>query len=208
MEVEQARQRILAAALELFDSLPYDKVSLRKVAARAGFSPASIYNYYRDKDALYLDVLKAGFQILLESFRDAVDLEHPSRSLEELIRRFYAFSRDYPSYYDLMFTLPVPKYLDYVGTDMEQAAWDEKTVAVANIRLAEQVVRAGVAKGEFRPDVSPATASLVLLAIAHGIISLHRSGVLPELDLEVEEAYSRSIRLAVEALAFPRTSRD
>ncbi|MCL6615512.1 MAG: TetR/AcrR family transcriptional regulator [Firmicutes bacterium] len=189
-EVEQSKRRILDAALELFNSLTYDQVSMRKVAARAGCSPATIYNYYRNKDALYLDVLKTGFEILLESFRAGVDLERPRDSVREMIRRLHAFSRDYPTYYDLMFTLPVPKYLDYVGTDMEQVAWDEKTVAIANLSLAEEVIRAGVGKGEFPADVDPPAAALTLLAAAHGVISLERSGVLAEVGVEGDAAYA------------------
>jgi len=88
-----------------------------------------------------------------------------------------------------MFTLPVPKYLDYVGTDMEQVAWDEKTVAIANLALAEEVIRTGAEKGDF-PKVDPPAAALALLAAAHGVISLHRSGVLAEVGLEGDAAYA------------------
>ncbi len=189
-EIERSKHRILQAALELFDSETYDQVSIRKVAARAGYSPAAIYNYYRNKDALYLDVLKTGFEVLLESLKAGVDLRHPAAGVREMARRLYAFSLQYPAYYDLMFTLPVPKYLDYVGTEMEQVALDEKTVAVANLRLAESLIQAGVEKGEFPQGLDAPAVALALLAVAHGVISLHRSGVLAELDLEGEAAYT------------------
>jgi len=189
-EVERTKRRILEAALDLFNSHTYAEVSMRKVAARAGFSPAAIYNYYRNKDALYLDVLRSGFEMLHRSFLDGLDPEHPAAGLRHMAYRLYEFSRSHPTCYDLMFTLPVPKYLDYVGTDMEATAFDEKTVAVANFHLAEDVIRAGVLKGEFKQDLDPARAALTLLAGAHGVISLARSGVLAELGLEDEAAYA------------------
>lgn len=189
-EVGRSKRRILEAALELFNGQTYDQVSMRKVAARAGYSPAAIYNYYRNKDALYLDVLQTGFQILLDSFRSGIDLERPAESMREMVRLLYAFSLQYPTYYDLMFTLPVPKYLDYVGTEMEQVALDEKVIAETNLHLAEEVVRAGVEKGVFAPAADPPTAALAVLAAAHGVISLHRSKVLAELGLEGEAAYA------------------
>jgi len=189
-EVERAKRGILEAALDLFNVQTYDQVSMRKVAARAGYSPAAIYNYYRNKDALYLDVLQTGFQILLDTFRAAIDLERPAESMREMVRLLYAFSLRHPAYYDLMFTLPVPKYLDYVGTELEQVALNEKVIAETNLHLAEEVIRAGVEKGVFSPAAGAPLAALAVLAAAHGVISLHRSKVLVELGLEGEATYS------------------
>ncbi len=173
---------------------------MRKVAARAGYSPAAIYNYYRNKDALYLDVLQTGFQILLDSLRAALDLDRPAETMRQMVRLLHAFSLNYPAYYDLMFTLPVPKYLDYVGTELEQVALDEKTVAEANLRLAEDVIRAGVDKGVFAPDLDAPVAALALLSTAHGVISLHRSGVLAELGHRGEAAYSAVMEQVLDRL--------
>ncbi len=189
-EIGRSKRRILEAALELFNGQTYAQVSIRKVAARAGYSPAAIYNYYRNKDALYLDVLQTGFQMLLDSFRATLDLQRPAETIREMVRLLYAFSLQYPTYYDLMFTLPVPKYLDYVGTELEPVALHEKTVAETNLRLAEDVIRAGVEKGVFARDLDAPAAALALLSAAHGVISLHRSGVLAELGLQGEAAYS------------------
>lgn len=199
--MEQAKARILDAALALFRRLDYGQVSIRKVAAKAGCSPATIYNYYPSKDALYLDVLKSGFEILLASFRAGADLNRPLESIRELARRLWRFSLDYPAYYDLMFTLPVPKYLDYVGTDMERAAAEEKAVAVANLDLAQSLVEAAVAKGELAPTLDPRAAALLLMSAAHGVISLHRSGVMAEIDAAGEETYLSVVEGLLTALA-------
>lgn len=211
-EIAAARNHILVAALELFKTHGYREVSMRKVAAKAGCSVATIYYYYPHKDALYLDVLKSGFQTLFESLvqspaaTSAPPLAPTSARarVDRLISLFYDFSLKHPTYYDLMFTLPVPKYLDYIGTKMEAAAWDEKQVAVANLGLAADVIREGVAAGEFLPDVDPRHAALAILSVCHGVISLQRSGVLPELDEEFKEAYFRTTGLLIDRLLVNR----
>ncbi len=200
-EVEEARERIRQAALALFDTGDYREVSMRKVAAGAGCSAATIYRYYRDKDAMYLDVLQHGFQILLDMFLQEGQAPSPVGRLQRLTQVFYRFSVEYPSYYDIMFNLPVPKYLDYVGTDMEPTARDEKSVAIAALDLATAIVREGQVDGDFKPDVDPRGAAISLLAACHGVISLHRSRVLPEIEDDLQQAYSRTAQTIIESLA-------
>src|SRR5947208_303540 len=49
-EKQELRQAILTAAGTLFLEQGYEHFSLRKVAERIGYSPTTIYLYFRDKD--------------------------------------------------------------------------------------------------------------------------------------------------------------
>lgn len=51
------REVILEAAFELFLEQGYHGTSMRQVAGRAGITPASIYNHFQGKEALFLDLL-------------------------------------------------------------------------------------------------------------------------------------------------------
>ena len=55
-EKQELRQTILNAAGELFLEQGYERFSLRKVAERIGYSPTTIYLYFRDKDDLLFTV--------------------------------------------------------------------------------------------------------------------------------------------------------
>lgn len=57
--VEQTRERILAAALELFQAHGYHGTSMRQIAGRAGIALGGIYNHFPSKDAIFLAVLFA-----------------------------------------------------------------------------------------------------------------------------------------------------
>src|SRR5438034_11365227 len=61
-EKQELRQAILAAAGELFLEQGYERFSLRKVAERVGYSPTTIYLYFRDKDDLLFTVVDEGFE--------------------------------------------------------------------------------------------------------------------------------------------------
>ena len=47
------RQAILAAAVQLFTSTPYDMVTMEAVAAQAGVSKMTVYSHFEDKETLF-----------------------------------------------------------------------------------------------------------------------------------------------------------
>ncbi len=71
------RAAILAAARELFVHDGVERTSMDAVAARAGVSKRTVYDYYGDKRRLLLGVVEAAGESLLASLRRAID-EHLS----------------------------------------------------------------------------------------------------------------------------------
>jgi AcrR family transcriptional regulator len=60
-EKEELRQMILKTAGELFLEQGYDRFSMRQLAERIGYSVATPYLYFRDKDDLLFTVVDEGF---------------------------------------------------------------------------------------------------------------------------------------------------
>lgn len=58
---EAARLAILAAAREELSERGYDKLTLDRVAARAGISKPTVYRWYRSKNALVAECLLHGY---------------------------------------------------------------------------------------------------------------------------------------------------
>lgn len=194
--VEQVKNKIFQATLELFNKHGYDAVTIRKIARRAGCSPATIYNYYSDKDALYLDILAEGFAILHGLLQAQPRAADPLQTIRGYTAVFYRFSLDHPYYYDIMFSFHVPKYLDYTGTAAEETAFAEKAVALKNMELLLDALgefyRGGPAYEEEDPGALTKKA-LALLGLCHGIISLHRSGIWAELDVDFSTLYFSAV---------------
>ena len=130
-EIEAVRQEIMARALELIVADGFDALSMRKLASRLNITAKTIYNYFHNKDELYLCLLTKGFEELLDSFEAAVKpYEEPMDRFEAAVRAYLNFGLQHANIYNLMFTWHVPKYNDYLGTPMEQAARDELETAL------------------------------------------------------------------------------
>ena len=61
-EVGSTRARICAAAFDLFGEKGYDGASMNELAERVGIAKPSLYNYYRSKEELLLDLVERGIR--------------------------------------------------------------------------------------------------------------------------------------------------
>jgi AcrR family transcriptional regulator len=66
---EQKKESIRRAALELFQSFGFRKVSVNEIARRAGVSQVTIYNHFGSKEELVRDVLKWFMLGLFEKYQ-------------------------------------------------------------------------------------------------------------------------------------------
>jgi AcrR family transcriptional regulator len=64
---DDVRNRLLAAAWDLFSEVSFDEVTMRAIASRAGYSVRTLYLYFADKDALWGAVVEEAYRRTLES---------------------------------------------------------------------------------------------------------------------------------------------
>jgi len=85
---DDQRDAILQHAAALFARSGYPATSMNQVAEACGLSKATLYHYYRDKDAMLVAIAE-GHVLRLQALVDAVLAEGlpPERRLRELIRR-------------------------------------------------------------------------------------------------------------------------
>src|SRR5438874_6636209 len=103
-EKQELRQAILTTAAELFLEQGYERFSLRKVAERIGYSPTTIYLYFRDKDDLLFTVVDEGFKLFGQQLASAATTtQDPWERLIALGRTYVTFGLEHPMYYQLMF---------------------------------------------------------------------------------------------------------
>src|SRR5690606_26182747 len=63
------RRQILAGARDVFREMGFERSSVDQIAARAGVSKATLYNYFRDKQALYAACLSQEADALRDGVR-------------------------------------------------------------------------------------------------------------------------------------------
>jgi len=69
-EKNQRRSIILDVAEKIFAEKSFNDVNMRDLAKQVGISPASIYTYFPDKEALYVEVSLRGFQRAVDLMND------------------------------------------------------------------------------------------------------------------------------------------
>ena len=163
-EKQELRQAILTAAGELFLEQGYERFSLRKVAERIGYSPTTIYLYFRDKDDLLFTVVDEGFVRFGQQLAAAAaSTEDPWERLIALGRAYIAFGLQNPVYYQLMFM----QRTDF----LTQRQVGESQPRIASFRALQQTVQQAIDAGVLRPgDVE--SYSDVFWALVHGMVSL------------------------------------
>jgi AcrR family transcriptional regulator len=100
----EIRRAILDAARALFVQEGFANVSLRRIAERIEYSPATIYNYFPSKDEILCALAHEGFDLLAKFRpRPTLDRLEPLEAVRIVLRRIYEFSKEHPEYFALMF---------------------------------------------------------------------------------------------------------
>jgi AcrR family transcriptional regulator len=184
--VEAIRERILKEALFIINKDGYANLSMRKLALRLGFTAKTIYNYYSNKDELYLMVLIKGFQELTEQFRAAyLSSENPVEKMRSAVHAYVRWGIENKHYYNIMFSMDTPKYTDYVGTKMEGVADQQNQIALQVAEIGTAILtEVALYNGSISIDEVPYRL-LHVWSTLHGMVSLYISRVTLEVwDLQ------------------------
>lgn len=182
-EVEEVKERILEQAFRILIKEGYENLSMGKLGSKMKMTAANLYNYYGNKDELLIAIHKKSYQMIHDRIRAAVNkVSTPLDRVKELARAFVEFGTENVNIYDIMFNRPIRQYSDYIGTPQEKLSYEEYHNSIKALVFAVTVVRDYI---ESRPDLAnsdPKFLTIKFLSALHGIISLHNSGVLFEMD--------------------------
>jgi len=191
--VEAVRERILAEALFIINQDGYADLSMRRLARRLGFTARTIYNYYSNKDEIYLMALIKGFQALAEEFEAAyVSSDNPVEKMRAVARAYVRWGIENRHYYNIMFSMDTPKYADYKGTPMEETADRQNRTALRLARIGTDILKEVAA---YNGAIAPEEITFRLLHIwstLHGVVSLCISRVTLEVG-DLREAMDRIV---------------
>jgi AcrR family transcriptional regulator len=171
MKIESRRQKernalrelILSAAEKLFLRDGYEKVSMRKIAVRIGYSPTVIYHYFKNKGELLFFLLEKYHARLLAIMKEINSKGYdPITRLRKGARAYTDFGLSNPSYYRLAFVTP-----------REYAAEDFLVKGQAGTELFQNLVDSVelcIKRRLFRP-MDPMLGAQILWSMNHGVTS-------------------------------------
>jgi len=191
-DIEAVKQVILDAALEIMINAGFAQLSMRKIASRVSMTAANIYNYFSNKDEIYLSIQTRGFRALYARFQEIDDAPVDSvDKLKKLTRAYYDFGTQNPELYEIMFTRNTPKFSDYLGTKLEPAAIIEKQAALHVLELTSDLIFRIMGEHSGHSKAEAHYRAIYHWTSLHGIVSLYNSRVLQETIDVTEETIEK-----------------
>lgn len=170
----EMQRLILDTAKKLFLEQGFEKVTLRSIAEKIEYSPATIYLYFKDKDEILFQLHEDGFNELYKRQQSISGITNPLERLRRHAQIYLQFAVENPEYYDLMFIMRAP-----VKCIKDEKAW---TIGMRSYEVLSRDVIECIDAG-LVPKTDPAAATFALWASMHGIASLiirERCIVFPE----------------------------
>ncbi|MER6226149.1 TetR/AcrR family transcriptional regulator [Streptomyces sp. 900105755] len=175
MSIQNRREReraererlIVTAARELAETEGWDAVTTRRLAAEIEYSQPVLYSHFKGKDAIMAAVAVQGCADLAEELRAAHASATGTReALAAVATTYTSFARRRPALYDAMFTHLVDlPFATPEAPEPLQAAFGEI------LRAVEPITGEGENAGALTET---------FWAALHGLVTLMRSGRLPE----------------------------
>lgn len=87
------RQRIVMAAIRLFEEQGYEQTTIGQIAAAADVDPKTFSNYFRSKDDVLFVDAERDFDVLLEAIARRRPEESPGEVLGRMVQEYAAYRR-------------------------------------------------------------------------------------------------------------------
>jgi len=197
-EKEALRTRIVEAARDIISEEGLDALSMRAIAERIEYSPATIYLYFRDKNELLGDVVHAGFELLGEYIEaEMVGLgsdPSPTEQHRGLGRAYARFALENTAYFRVMFELPTVPQIVCEGKSaaLEDAQEPERRDLL--VRTIQRAMDAGLYQIR-----DARTGAMIAWGLVHGLTSLYLTGHLA-MGVGTREEFLELVEAAMDSL--------
>ncbi len=154
---DRKRQEIANAAIRIFSEKGYQKVKIRDITASLGISTGTFYIYFKDKRALFVDVVDTMIRTILGDATEA--LKQAEDIMTRMIIRGRVFYDNYSKYNEILNQLRA----EMAGEDQ----WPHEKIKKAYHALTQPVIRdiqKGIEAGIFR-EVDPDLTAYTLTGI-------------------------------------------
>jgi AcrR family transcriptional regulator len=172
-DASSLRDKILAEAIGIVAQAGAGSITMRTLAQRLGYSPATIYLHFRNKDELLKEIALHGFERLVEATRTAGQVADPRLAVIEGGRRYLEFALENPALYRLMFEeIDLSKYQSPADPFLPG-----RSLFDLYRELYERASRAGALRAS--PGIDADLATVIGWSAVHGFAMLALSGRLP-----------------------------
>lgn len=159
----------MAAAMDVFSRKGYARASIREIAKAAGISIGGIYLYFRNKEVLYLSLLKSEMQVSAANTKEII--EH-TKSPAEALSKYLKMHLEYALKHKELILLHIREHGFVFGMDIKRRFFGEQR------QLIEQIIVKGIREGQFRKCDSKETARIIVSALRGIVLSMALDNVI------------------------------
>jgi AcrR family transcriptional regulator len=166
---EQTRQRILAHAAQLLNQRGFLSSSVSEIMEATGMQKGGLYNHFRSKEDLAIQVFDYAVEQIAERYRKALKgKEHAVERLLAVIRLFEVYDGNAP------FAGGCPLMNCAIESDDTSPALRARALqAMDRWRdMFVHIIARGVSRGEIRPGVDPDAEATLFIATLEGAVMM------------------------------------
>ena len=194
--------QILTAALEEFGAVGLTRARLEDIARRAGVSKGTIYVYFPDKESLFREVVRSTVVQTIERAEQAPMVGTPTEQLTAFMQRYWAFLRT-PAF-GAIYRMVIAELRHFP----ELASFYSREVIARGMRLVVDIIRRGIATGEFRAvDPEVAARAMTAMFITHAAWCGDRACFPQVGDRSDDQVLAEIQSLTLDTILRPRAAR-
>jgi AcrR family transcriptional regulator len=185
------RQRLLAAATDLFTQRGYAATTVREIVGAAAVSKPVLYYYFRNKEGIYLELMRQAFARLEELIDDSAgDRGSATQKLLRLCDRTYTLFMENVKVARVMYSI-------YYGPQQGAPFFDFDSYHLKFLGAVRGLIQEGIRKGEFRKG-NPEDMTWAILGAVNVAMEVH----LGHIELELGRAgLARVLRIIFEGIS-------
>lgn len=155
--------KLITAAADCFAEKGFNASSVREIAVRAGISQGAMYTYFKSKDELIS-------AIVLEEQKSALNAQNESFS-GSYMERIHALVSSCIS--DVGYPATHHLWVEIIAESARNASLGNTFISsdIAMRHGIGNIIRQGIASGEFRKDIIVEETTIILFAIIDGLIA-------------------------------------
>jgi AcrR family transcriptional regulator len=172
------RNEILEAAQEIFETSPYDEVSMAQIADAAGVSRSTLYVYFPNREAIFGGMLEQGQIKFARQFQQAIERTGDFQDrLKTMVVSILNFLSAHHSLYEKIIS---PGFRMKTGGDSSQTL---ENITQHSRELLRGVIRSGIEDGAL-PEHDVMESSWVLETLLHGTVGPRLTDAQFPMDIE------------------------
>ena len=157
---EKTKEKILDVAMKVFSTHGYDGSSIRAIAKAAGISIGGVYLYFRNKEELYLNLIRDRVEEQVSTTKEAVA---SSCSPEDGLRTFLTLHLQYGLKNKELILINIREHRYAFGGDVK------RKFLRSQIELLMKILKEGITEGVFR-KCNTEEVSRIIMATLRGIV--------------------------------------